>query len=85
MEAGMEKSISMQNLEFIGRSLIGIAGTIASFLAVMLETIGVLASLAAGLATAYYMITKAHELKRQGDRDTEKHNIEIDQMNNENN
>lgn len=55
----------MLDFEFICRSTIGILGTT---LTVMLESVSVIIQIAAGLATVYYMISKAVELKKQGAR-----------------
>ena len=56
----------MLNLEFLGKSVIGILGTT---LTVLVEQVSGIVALAAGIATLWYMIAQAINATKRGKRE----------------
>ena len=70
----------MLNLEFLGKSVIGILGTTFT---VLVEQLSGVVALAAGIATLWYMIAQAMNATRRGKREEIIFEQQQEEMNNE--
>ena len=71
---------TMLNLEFLGKSVIGILGTAFT---VLVEQLSGVVALAAGIATLWYMIAQAMNATKRGKREEIIFEQQQEEMNNE--
>ena len=78
--SGENVNDTMLNLEFIGKSVIGILGTTFT---VLVEQLSGVVALAAGIATLWYMIAQAVNATKRGKREKIIFEQKQEEMNNE--